>query len=409
MQRDLRTALVGMTMMALSLGVGRFLLTPLMPLMQADAGLGLVTAGWLASVNNFGYLAGALGCVLLPLRQLPVLRAGLVAVALGTLGMGLFAGAVPWLALRLVAGVASAALVVHGLAWSMTRLAGTARPGLDVLVFAGVGIGIVIGGVAVAGLQPHGVTSSAFWIVFGLACALAAVPVWRALSAPAPRAPAPPGAVVAASGPAWSLLLAYGLLGFGYVIPATFLPLIADGQLHLPALREWFWPLYGVSTVALTLALPWLPARIGNRAALAACCVAMALGVALCLAWPSVAGLLGATVLLGAPMMPTVMFVMRESRLLAPRDPTRLIAAMTVSIGIGQIVGPLVAAWLAHRQGNFEAPMLLAGLAFVAAFALALVRKRVPAGDRRPAPVRARPRAPATTPMHCSTGANTGS
>lgn len=376
MQRDLRTALTGLTVMAISLGIGRFLLTPLMPLMQVDAGLGLVTGGWLASVNNFGYLAGALFCVLLPLRPLPALRAGLLAVAVGTLGMGLFAGTVPWLLLRLVAGVASAALVVHGIAWSMTRLAAAGRPGLDVLVFAGVGIGIVVGGVAVAGLQPLGVTSAVFWIAFGIVCVLATALLWRTLQAPAPQASAQAGATAAPSGPAWSLLLAYGLLGFGYVIPATFLPLIADGQLHLPALREWFWPLYGVATVALTLALPWLPSRIGNRTALAACCAAMALGVVLCLAWPSVTGLLIATVLLGAPMMPTVMFVMRETRLLAPRDPTRLIAAMTVAIGIGQIVGPLLAAWLAERQQGFEAPMLLAGVAFVLSFALSLLRSR---------------------------------
>lgn len=402
MKRDLRTALVGMTVMAVALGIGRFLLTPLMPLMQVDAGLHLVTGGWLASVNNVGYLAGALFCVLWPLRALPTLRVGLLAVAIGTLGMGLAGATVPWLLWRAVAGVASAALVVHGIAWSTTRLAVAGRPSLDVLVFAGVGIGIVAGGVTVAGLQPLGVTSAVFWIVFGTACVLATALLWRPLRAPVPEAATGAGAVPAPSGPAWSLLLAYGLLGFGYVIPATFLPLIADGQLHLPALREWFWPLYGTATVAMTLALPWLPARIGNRTALAGCCAAMALGVVLCLAWPTVAGLCVATVLLGAPMMPTVMFVMRESRLLAPRDPTRLIAAMTVSIGIGQIVGPAVAAWLAHRQGGFEAPMLLAGLAFAASLALSLVRARAPAGSRQASPPCAARRLSA--PVHCTTG-----
>jgi MFS family permease len=403
MQRDLRTALVGMTVMAVSLAIGRFLLTPLMPLMQADAGLHLVTGGWLASVNNFGYLAGALFCVLWPLRALPTLRAGLLAVAAGTLGMGLVGGTVPWLLWRAVAGVASAALVVHGIAWSTTRLAAAGRTGLDVLVYAGVGIGIVVGGVTVAGLQPLGVTSAVFWMVFGIVSVLATAMLWRPLQAPVPRTVALAGAANVPSGPAWSLLLAYGLLGFGYVIPATFLPLIADGQLHLPALREWFWPLYGAATVAMTLAVPWLPARIGNRTALAGCCAAMALGVVLCLTWPTVAGLSLATVLLGAPMMPTVMFVMRESRLLAPRDPTRLIAAMTVSIGIGQIVGPPVAAWLAHRQGGFEAPMLLAGVAFAASLALCLVRSRAPVAGRQAPPERA-PHS-LSAPVHCTTGA----
>ena len=39
MRSPLRFALTGMTLLAIALGIGRFLLTPLLPIMQADAGL----------------------------------------------------------------------------------------------------------------------------------------------------------------------------------------------------------------------------------------------------------------------------------------------------------------------------------------------------------------------------------
>ncbi len=377
MRNDLRAAFTGMLLLALALGIGRFLLTPLLPMMQTDAGLDLVAGGWLASVNNVGYLAGALLCTLLPLRARPALRSGLVAIAVATLGMGLAHTVPVWLLWRLLAGIASAILVVNGIAWSMARLRAAGQPMLEALVFCGPGVGILVSGTLVAGLRPLGVTSAACWIGFGIVCALAAVMIWHTLGmslAPAIAAPAIHAHGGKPVGPAWSLILAYGLIGFGYVIPATFLPLIAGERLHLPGLSEWFWPLYGAATVALTLMLPRILTRIDNRRVLAGCCASMTVGIALCLIWPSIPGLALATVLIGSVLMPFFMVVMREARLLAPYDPTHLIAALTTVFGVGQVIAPLATAWLAARQHSFDAPLLLAALALMVAFGLALVR-----------------------------------
>src|SRR5690606_7658709 len=95
----------------------------------------------------------------------------------------------------------------------------------------------------------------------------------------------------------------------------------------------------------------------------------MLVGMVLCVAWPTVAGLCIGTVLIGAMTMPLVVLVMREARLLAPANPTRLIAVLTTMIGTGQMIGPPVAAWLAQRSHGFSTPMLAAagaaGLAMV--------------------------------------------
>ncbi|MHB1895925.1 MAG: YbfB/YjiJ family MFS transporter [Metallibacterium sp.] len=382
MNAPLRIALTGMLLLAIALGIGRFLLTPLLPIMQADAGLTLVGGGWLASVNNLGYLAGALLCTVVALPQRQALRGGLVTIVLSTAGMGLVHGMVPWLAWRLLAGVAAAVLVVHGIAWSMHRVSAATHRLLEALVFTGPGVGIVVSGVIVAGTQPLGVSSAASWIGFGLVGALMTALVWRTLASASPAATAHAHAAATArpTGPAWALIAAYGLIGFGYVIPATFLPVIAGERLHLPALREWFWPLYGAATVVLTLLLPRILRRIDNRPALAGTCVSMIAGIALILVWPSILGLALATVLIGSVLMPIVMVVMREARLLAPSDHTRLIAALTTAFGIGQIVGPLTAAWLAARQHSFDVPLLLAAAALVAALVLALVKRTAPQG-----------------------------
>ncbi|HET8554266.1 MAG TPA: YbfB/YjiJ family MFS transporter [Rhodanobacteraceae bacterium] len=377
MNREWRTSLIGMTTLALALGIGRFVLTPLLPLMQADNHLSLVAGGWLASINMIGYLLGALLCALWALPPRTSLRVGAVVVTLATLGMGV--GALDaWLAWRFLAGVASAALVVHGIAWSMARLRAAGRPVLEHVMFSGTGVGIVGSGLLVAGLRPLGATSASLWVGFGLMTAVLFIGMWRHLGehGDAASTNTTPSCAMLPSGPAWTLVLMYGLLGFAYMIPAAFLPLIAERQLHLPALREWFWPLYGTAMTVATLALRWLPARVDNRSVLAACSVSMITGMVLCIVGHNVVVLVLATLLVGSATMPVVMYTMREARLLAPHNPVRLIAALTTTFGIGQAAGPVTAAWLAERTGDFTVP-LLAGIG-TAALAMGCMLVRHP-------------------------------
>ena len=60
-------ASIGLLALASAMGIGRFSLTPILPLMQHDAGLTLAQGGWLACANYLGYLAGALICIVVAL------------------------------------------------------------------------------------------------------------------------------------------------------------------------------------------------------------------------------------------------------------------------------------------------------------------------------------------------------
>src|SRR3954468_11936434 len=101
----MRIALSALAALAVAMGVGRFAFTPLLPMMQADAGLTLSQGAWLASANYAGYLAGALSASRVAPAQ--AIRGGLVAVGLTTIAMGLLDGLAAWAALRFAAGVAS--------------------------------------------------------------------------------------------------------------------------------------------------------------------------------------------------------------------------------------------------------------------------------------------------------------
>jgi MFS family permease len=97
------TGLIGL---AVAMGIGRFAFTPLLPLMQQDAGVSLLQGSWLATANYVGYLVGALICISSPPVPARAIQRGLVSIALVTLGMGLTHELWLWLALRFLAGAA---------------------------------------------------------------------------------------------------------------------------------------------------------------------------------------------------------------------------------------------------------------------------------------------------------------
>src|SRR6185369_5289256 len=133
------SAFAGLAALAAAMGIGRLAFTPILPMMQEDFGLSVSAAGWLASANYLGYLLGALSAIGMRIRQTAAIRTGLLAIGLTTLAMGLTQQFLLWAVLRLVAGIASAWVLVFVSAWALDRLAAMGRSGLSGAVYAGVG------------------------------------------------------------------------------------------------------------------------------------------------------------------------------------------------------------------------------------------------------------------------------
>ena len=81
----------GIFSLILGMGIARFAYTPLLPVMQAQAGLGLAEGGWLAAINYSGYLTGALIAASISDLVLKdrLYRIGMVVAVLTTAMMGL--------------------------------------------------------------------------------------------------------------------------------------------------------------------------------------------------------------------------------------------------------------------------------------------------------------------------------
>lgn len=359
-------AVAGLTALAVAMGIGRFAFTPLLPMMQADAGVSVAAGGWLASANYFGYFVGALSAVWLRIRAQSAIRGGLIVIGLVTLAMGFVDRFALWVILRALAGIMSAWVLIFASAWSLERLAPLRRPVLTGIVFGGVGAGIATtGGVCIA-LMHANVGSARAWVVFGVLALVLSAAIW-------PTFGTEDGASVrdarrSAEGELrWNreslrLILCYGAFGFGYIIPATFLPVMAKQAVHDPAIFGWSWPIFGAAALASTLGATVLQRFVSNRRLWIMSHLAMALGVALPVVWPGIAGTLLAALFVGGTFMVTTMVALREARAVAGRHATGLIAAMTTAFAAGQIAGPLSVSWLAGNSENFSVALLIAGL-----------------------------------------------
>jgi predicted MFS family arabinose efflux permease len=126
----------GALLLAVAMGVGRFAYTPLLPVMERDAGLTVGGAGTLASSNLFGYLIGA-GLAMGPFthrRRLLIVRWAIVAVVVTTALMA--ADSTFWLLLRFITGIASALVLAFVSSIVLERAAHHHRPSWPPLVFS---------------------------------------------------------------------------------------------------------------------------------------------------------------------------------------------------------------------------------------------------------------------------------
>src|SRR5439155_1092421 len=197
----------------------------------------------------------------------------------------------------------------HVSAWCLPRL--MARRTLAGAVYAGVGVGIVVAGALCAALMAWRAASSEAWIVLGAVSLLATLLIWNVFS---PSGSAGRGRETREwNAQWWPLVLCYGAFGFGYIIPATFLPVMARGELADPALFGWAWPAFGAAAAASTVLTAMYSNHVSHRLSWALAQLVMALGVGAPLAVHGLAGILITALCVGGSFMVVTITGLQEA------------------------------------------------------------------------------------------------
>ena len=367
--------ILAITALAVAMGIGRFAFTPILPLMIQEGTVHLAQTAWLSSSNYIGYLVGALSLIKSKRHPLFVML-GLSLVTLTTWLASL--SSFGWLlVLRFLAGVASAWVLVSISAFAINWLK-SRQVASSGLIYTGVGIGITLTGLicsyfifqsataTIAAQSSFSPLLSRLWQYLGVIALLATLLVTFLLAkinsqfastaaasiAAAKTNPSkaahtnPTASITPAKLKLAKVLTAYGLFGFGYILPATFLPQIAkqwlSGQSYLL-----IWPFFGLAAALSVVLSQGLQRRFDNVSLLGVWRVSqiiMAVGTLLPALWQSLAGLMLSALMVGGTFMVVTMAGLQVAASQVTHYPKyNLSALMTASFAFGQLIGPLTA------------------------------------------------------------------
>ena len=365
------------------MGVGRFVYTPILPLMHAQAGLSPQLGSMLATANYVGYLLGALAGIASPrlARSRAALRISLVVLIASLAAMPATRDAAAWFAVRLVAGGASALVFIIAVNAVLTALRAHG-PHLAGWAFGGVGAGIALSGGLVLALRSTGTWQQA-WLLSAGATVLLSIPAWNLRTGTAPSGPAAvrsqPGHDAAgpqdASGPRWfaALLAAYTLEGIGYIIAGTFLVAAID-QSAPATVGSSAWVLVGLAALPSAALWAWLSRTWSRPTLLIVAFIVQGAGIVLPVVVGGVGAALASAALFGGTFIGIAALVLAIGEHL--RRP-EAVAILTAGYSAGQVAGPLLVTPLLHH-GYRQALVMAAVIIAAAAVTAGALRYRFP-------------------------------
>ena len=366
MRKFTRIGLVGFAALAAAMGIGRFAFTPVLPFMMSDHGVSIPQGALLGSSNYVGYLLGAVMVMAWPRHPRAALSMALVTVTVTTGLMALTADFIFWMVARMLAGAASAVVMIHASAFVLEHARQDGQRILAGIAYGGVGAGIAIAGFVAMLVHACGGDSDAIWAAFTV-CGGAGMLVMIACRNVVPHdhaIAAVPGAV----GKGWPrdaarLVICYGIFGLGYIIPATFLPVMARNAMSDAGLFGWVWPIFGVAAMTSTFLTSLYTAPDRARSTWAIAQAIMGVGILLPGVVDGGVAITLSAALVGGTFTVCTMKALQEARNVAEGRATALIALMTASFALGQAVGPLLASAIHRTSGSFGPALTLCGAA----------------------------------------------
>lgn len=347
----------GATLLLVVHALGRFIYTPLLPYLVSDGQIDPQQGASIATWNYLGYLMGAMLAIrwhrldhirwLLPLSLTVHVLTSLLQTQLD------HASAIALC--RWVNGVANGVVFVQAPALILEWLVRRNRASLSGLVYLGVGFGLLLSSALVTFTADWLVGADRWW-----PAALLSIPLtwWGTarllqLDVPVrtdPDRDAPPRPTTLLDRASVPLFLSYAGAGLGYILPMTFLPLLATVQ--LPAghwLVDGAWLLVALATLPAPFIWNYFGAKFGDLPAIRVNFGVQLLGVLAAVIWPGPVGIVLCALLVGSTFLGTVLLTQRIGRALHPHQGPRLSAALVALYGFTQMAGP----WLTKQWLDF--------------------------------------------------------
>lgn len=386
-KQRLRVLSAGIFSLILAMGVGRFAYTPLLPIMQQQAGLSLAAGGWLAAINYLGYLSGALLAASISDLVLKdkLYRIGMVVAIISTALMGIAPNVYLWAFSRFIAGLSSAAAMLLGTGLILNWLIRHNHRSELGIHFMGAGFGIAGAAAVVAWMSEFLDWQAQWWVLTATACVLL-YPALRWFPTPDNSAMTQSGAKLQDNPPSplfmRLFMAAYFCAGAGYVVSATFIVAIVD---HLPGLAgrgTLTFLVIGLAAAPACIVWDFIARRTGELNALILAAALQIVGILLPLTGNNLVSALAGAALFGSTFLGMVSLVLTMAGRYYPTRPAKMMGKMTVSYGVAQILAPAIIGWLAKNSGSYNVGLYLAAGVMLVGTLILLVLKLVERQER---------------------------
>jgi MFS family permease len=364
-QQRLKVLCAGIASLILMLGIARFAYTPMLPIMQSQAGLGIAQGGWLASFNYLGYFCGALIAASISdlVKKDRLYRLGLLVALLTTLGLGLTQNFWLWSLLRFFAGLSSAAGLLLGSGLVMHWLIRHGFRSELGIHFVGMGAGIFLTAGFVYLLEAH-LSWQQHWFWLTAAGILLAIPAWLWLPKPDTSGFTVSGVKLQDQPPSKTFLqvfmLAYFCAGIGYAVIATFIVAHVDQLAEGQRLGAITFMVIGIAGAPACIVWDLVARKIGNLKALLLTYILQFSGILIPILSPSLGWTLVGAALFGGTFIGTVSLVLTMAGRYYPTRPAKMMGKMTLSYGIAQMLAPAAAGLLAQWSGGYSLSISIA-------------------------------------------------
>ncbi|MFT4021632.1 MAG: YbfB/YjiJ family MFS transporter [Acinetobacter sp.] len=359
----------GVACLMLVHAMGRFAFTPLLPYLIQDHIITLTQGANLATGNYVGYLVGALAAIYFnqPKKIKQYIVFGLICNFAVTVTQCFVKDYDLLLALRLLNGISNGFVFVLAPALVLEWLSEHALSRLSGLVYLGIGVGLIFSGMLVDW------TSTIFfgawrWIPIAIACVpLFLLSVWQIPKIkihPVAQSNKTSNALLNAH--TTPLFLAYLGAGLGYILPMTFLPVLAHdvGENHVLLVKN----IWLITALCCAVFIPiWnsLGTKFGDQSILFISYWVQAIGVVCVMVFPNIFGVLGCAIFVGGSFMASVLCTQRLARFFQPHQGAKLSAAMITIYAGAQLFGPWLAKWWIESGGTLLQSFAMGFIAFV--------------------------------------------
>lgn len=346
---------------AVTIGMGRFGLSLLLPGMRDSLRFSTAAAGGLAAGSLLGFLSGSVGIARRAQRvgEARMLALGAAAAAVGFAIAGSSRGYGATLAGLVIGGVGTGVATVAGTALALAT-APEGRRGLVLgIVNGGTGIGVVAIGILAPRFDgPDGWRT--VWSIVAAAAVVAAVVALAVRSRPATVVPPhdPPRAA-----DVWGLYVAYAGFGFAFACYSTYFGSFLIDQQQLPhALAGGAWRLLGIVSLVSGVAWGRLSDRWGRATALGLLLTVQGIGFAFLLPGSTTAAYASAAVVGVTAFAVPGMVAAAAADLVGPARASALYGFSIIFSSVGQASGPPLVGSVSDAVGSYRPAFVIATL-----------------------------------------------